>query len=285
MKTSLLSLFVLCFLSGAVVADVNIVTSIRPLELIARAVVGEQGKVTALVDLGQSPHHYTMSPSDRVALANAQLLIRIDPAFEVYLTDVFAELGKTRRIITATAVENIVVHSETNGETDPHLWLNSRNAVSLAEIIARESAALDPQNAAYFQHNYTIFRDRIAALEIRIAGRLAESGAPSYVVYHNALRYFEEQFGVQHGYALLHNPDIEPNVQQILAAREYVKTVQPDCLLMEADAIGAIIDTMLGGAKPRRITLDLLGSEVNIDAAGYGALLENLANSIGQCAR
>ncbi|MBL4729432.1 MAG: zinc ABC transporter substrate-binding protein, partial [Gammaproteobacteria bacterium] len=59
--------------------DESIVTTIKPLQMIAEAVVQEYGSVSSIVDAQQSPHHFTVSPSDRIALARADMTVWIGP--------------------------------------------------------------------------------------------------------------------------------------------------------------------------------------------------------------
>ncbi len=78
--------------------DFQIATTIRPLQLIAEAIVKDvqaPGSVKSVIGAGQSPHHYSLSPSSRVVLERADLLIWIGPEFEVYLADLFAQMAES----------------------------------------------------------------------------------------------------------------------------------------------------------------------------------------------
>ncbi len=64
----------------------EIVTSIKPLELLVRAVADDSVQVTTLVPPGGSPHTYTMRPSQRRALQDADLIFWVGPDMESFLT-------------------------------------------------------------------------------------------------------------------------------------------------------------------------------------------------------
>src|SRR6218665_1713853 len=69
---------------------VEVLTSIRPLALIAQAVAGEKVVVQQLVPNGTSPHDYQLKPSDRLRLSRADIILWTGPANEAFLSRVVA---------------------------------------------------------------------------------------------------------------------------------------------------------------------------------------------------
>lgn len=283
MKISGFTLMLWCLLSSAGQAEISIVTSIEPLALIGKAIVGDQGSVISLVDPRQSPHEYSMRPSDRIAIQRANLLVWVDPAFELYLTDIFNAQSRNKKLITFSSLQNIALAYEPSGELDPHMWLNTRNAALLADAIATAASELETESAPYFQENLARFNDSLLAVERDIVSNFAANGRNAYAVYHSAYRYFEDQFGLRHAIALLRNPEIQPNVQEIMQVRKSVRELTPKCLLTEFDSSPAIIDTMLGGVEMEMPIIDTLGFSVTSDANGYVNLLSNLAQQFKEC--
>lgn len=283
MKKICYSLLLLCLLPFATQADVSIVTSIEPLALIGRAIVGDQGKVTSLVDPRQSPHEYSMRPSDRIAIQQANLLIWIDASFELYLTDIFDAQARQKELITFSRLQNVKLLHETSGELDPHMWLNTGNAAILADAIAQAVSVLDREHENYFQENLQKFQLELGRLENNIANDLASNNRTPYAVYHNAYRYFEEQFGLQHALVFLRIPESQPNVQEIMRVRNSVRELRPKCLLTEYDSNSAIIDTMLNGVEIEKPIVDTLGYKITTQKDGYLTLMSNLAQQFSQC--
>ncbi|HBM48647.1 MAG TPA: ABC transporter substrate-binding protein, partial [Marinobacter sp.] len=64
----------------------NVVTSIKPLELLVKAVAGDSVQVSTLVPPGSSPHNYTMKPSQRRALEQADAIFWVGPEMETFLS-------------------------------------------------------------------------------------------------------------------------------------------------------------------------------------------------------
>ncbi|WP_018403373.1 zinc ABC transporter substrate-binding protein [Marinobacter gelidimuriae] len=86
-------------------AETNIVTSIKPLELLVRAVATDDVTVTSLVAPGGSPHNYTLRPSQRRALEQADAIFWVGPEVESFLTRLLANnefSGRTHQLMGQT---------------------------------------------------------------------------------------------------------------------------------------------------------------------------------------
>ncbi len=285
MKKASFALFMCGLLTSNLHAEVVIVTSIAPLALIGKAIVGEHGVVSSLVDAKQSGHEYSMRPFDRIEIEKAELLVWVDPGFEYYLSDVFEEQAEQTQLITFSSLPNVKLERETTGELDPHMWLNTGNAAVLAEEIALVVSVLDQENKNYFAENLEKFKAELVELEAKIAEDLVPAESYNYAVYHNAYRYFEEQFGLRHSIVLLQIPDSQPNVQEILRVRKSIQELKPRCLLTEFDSNPAIIETMLDGMEMETPIVDTLGYQVNSASDGYLELMRNLADQFNQCVK
>ncbi|MGE6662640.1 zinc ABC transporter substrate-binding protein [Pseudomonas sp. NPDC077408] len=76
------------FSSAQAHAEIEVLTSIKPLQLIAAAVQGGVGKPAVLLPPGASPHHYAMRPSDVRQIRSADLFYWIGPDMEGFLAPV-----------------------------------------------------------------------------------------------------------------------------------------------------------------------------------------------------
>ncbi|TYP64262.1 zinc transport system substrate-binding protein [Stutzerimonas stutzeri] len=76
------------FSSAQAHAEIEVLTSIKPLQLIAAAVQDGAGKPAVLLPPGASPHHYAMRPSDVRQIRSADLFYWIGPDMEGFLAPV-----------------------------------------------------------------------------------------------------------------------------------------------------------------------------------------------------
>ena len=264
-------------------ADVNIVTTIKPLQMIAEAVVQEYGNVSSIVDPQQSPHHFTVSPSDRINLARADMAVWIGPLFETRISDFFVQAGFKAKTITVIDIPGLQLHSIGDEQLDTHLWLDSSNAVRIAKVIAERAAEMDPVNAISYHQNLEKFSSEIASKNLEIAQKFQSPSATKYAVYHNAYQYFEQQFGLQHDMVILQDPEVQPGIRETIALRRQVNDQQPSCLLLEFDSSSDLVDTVLNDHELKQITVDLLGKNVNSSENAYSEFMANLADDFYEC--
>src|SRR5690554_196662 len=82
----------------------NVVTSIKPLELLVKAVAGDSVQVSSLVPAGSSPHNYTMKPSQRRALEQADAIFWVGPEMETFLSRLLSGSEFEGRVVAFTEV-------------------------------------------------------------------------------------------------------------------------------------------------------------------------------------
>ncbi|SFR49335.1 zinc transport system substrate-binding protein [Marinobacter daqiaonensis] len=63
-----------------------VIASLKPVELLVRAVAGDQVEVHSLVPAGSSPHTYQLRPSERRLLEESDAIFWIGPEMETFLT-------------------------------------------------------------------------------------------------------------------------------------------------------------------------------------------------------
>lgn len=264
-------------------ADVNIVTTIKPLQLIAESVLQGHGSATAIMDPRQSPHHFTMSPSNRIALDQADLVIWMGPQFETYLSDFFNQPSMSKKTITLLETPDLLLHDISEGQLDAHLWLDSRNAVRIAKLIAERAIKRDPQNESLFRQNATRFETELNDQHVELQQRLSVQPMAQYAVYHNGYQYFEKQFGLAHSLVILRDSEVQPSIRELVNIRRQFQTQKPQCLLLEIDSSAELVNTVLNGQQIRSVSVDLLAAGVAPGPNGYKQFMSNLADDFISC--
>jgi len=237
----------------------TVVSSIQPLALIARAVGGESTEINVLIEGHDSAHHFTLSPSDRLAISSADLLLWIGPEFEVFLEPLMARMAD-HKLITASQLAGMTLHRLGSESIDPHMWLDPENARVLAEAIADQMSDADPERADVYRTNLHEFSNQLQNTADRITSELAALPAFNFAVYHNAYQYFERRFGLEHAVALVNDPETAPSIQQTLRTQAQISESKPACVLVEPDHSPALLATMLQSHEAEIIALDPLGN-------------------------
>ena len=265
----------------------QLVTSIRPLALIAEDIVGEHGEAMALIDAGDSPHHYALTPSARLRAARADFLVWVGAELEVSLTGLFASAPE---VISAERLPDIVLHDLGGHHPDLHLWLNTDNARLIAKAIAARATELDPVNADYYARRLSAFEAEQWVNNEAIAAALARADIASrpYAVYHDAYQYFERQFGISHAVSLVEDPERAPSIRELAETRAALAAAKPVCLLIEPESDRRLIETALNSMPLRQVEMDILGYRVarnGSEVSGYGLLMRALVDDLLTCLR
>ncbi|MHA6198194.1 zinc ABC transporter substrate-binding protein [Pseudomonas wadenswilerensis] len=282
-------------------AEVRVLTSIQPLQLIAAAVQDGVGKPEVLLPPGASPHHYALRPSDVRRVAEVDLLYWIGPDMEGFLPRVLG--SRSKPTVAVQGLPDMKLrhfgedshsheegddhdehdHDHRPGSLDAHLWLSTVNARVIAGKMASDLSAADPANAARYQSNLKAFDARLDALDQRLKARMAGVAGKPYFVFHEAFDYFESAYGVQHTGVFSVASEVQPGAQHVAAMRKRLQEVGKTCVFSEPPLRPRLAETLTAGLPVKLAELDALGGTLPVDAKGYEALLDNLGNGLAGC--
>ena len=302
---SRLFLLFVVFITGfstvtAAQANVRVLTSIKPLQLIAAAVQDGIAVPEVLLPPGASPHNYALRPSDVRRVQEADLLYWIGPDMETFLPRVLSGRSKASvpveslpgmhlRHFTATSdhhdddEDDEHDHDHRPGSVDAHLWLSSANARVIAAKMAADLSEADPANAARYQSNVKAFDARLDALDVTIKRRVAGISGKQYFVFHEAFDYFEEAYGLKHAGVFAVSSEVQPGAQHVAAMRARLTEFGKTCVFSEPPLRPRLADTLSAGLPVKLAELDGLGGYTPATAQGYEQLLSKLADDLAGC--
>ena len=301
----LICLIALFFVASAQ-AEVRVLTSIKPLQLIAAAVQDGVGAPEVLLPPGASPHHYALRPSDVRRVRDADLLYWVGADLENFLPRVLNNRQKPQVAVQdlpgmalrhfGDSHEKHAGHGEDHadedlghdhdhrpGSLDAHLWLSPVNARVIAARMAADLSALDAANAARYAANLQAFEQRLDALDGRIRPQLAALQGKPYFVFHEAFDYFEAAYGLKHAGVFSVLTEVQPGARHVAAMRERLQAAGPSCVFSEPPLRPRLAETLTAGLPVKLAELDALGGTLPVDATAYPLLLENLANGLSEC--
>ncbi|MEG1040446.1 MAG: zinc ABC transporter substrate-binding protein [Pseudomonas sp.] len=282
-------------------AEVRVLTSIKPLQLIAAAVQDGVGSPEVLLPPGASPHHYALRPSDVRRVGDVELLYWIGPDMEGFLPRVLK--GRSKPTVVIQDLPGLHLrhfgedshshdhdddadehdHDHRPGSLDAHLWLSSVNARVIAAKMAVDLSAADPTNAARYQSNLKAFGERLDALDARLKKRLAGISGKPFFVFHEAFDYFESAYGLKHTGVFSVAAEVQPGAQHVAAMRKRLQDVGKTCVFSEPPLRPRLAETLTAGLPVTLAELDALGGTTSASAQGYEQLLEKLGNDLAGC--
>ncbi|MHC5130968.1 zinc ABC transporter substrate-binding protein [Pseudomonas glycinis] len=292
--------FVASFLLiGTAQAEVKVLTSIKPLQLIAAAVQDGVAIPEVLLPPGASPHNYALRPSDVRKVQSVDLLYWIGPDIEGFLPRVLG--GRSLPSVAVQDLPGLKLrhfgadnhshaeeadehdHDHRPGSLDAHLWLSPVNARVIADKMAADLSAADPANAQRYQSNAKAFDERLDALDQRLKKRLANVEGKPYFVFHEAFDYFEDAYGLKHAGVFAVAAEVQPGAQHVAAMRKRLQEVGKTCVFSEPPLRPRLAETLVAGLPVKLAELDALGGYTPATAQGYEQVLEKLGNDLAGC--
>ncbi|MBK1727264.1 zinc ABC transporter substrate-binding protein [Halorhodospira neutriphila] len=279
----------------------RVVASILPLHALAAGVTAGVSEPRLLLDPEDSPHTYTMRPSEARAVRSADLLLYISPHLESFLQPAVEALGDDAAVLAAAELDGVQLLPARRGEAghghrapahgeeraphqqDYHLWLNPANARAIVAALAEALAELDPAHAAAYRANAEALRERLAELDARLRERLAPVRETPYVVFHDAYQHFERRYGLNAVGAVTLHPEQPPGARHLAELRRRIRELGAVCVFSEPQFQPAIVRSLVRGLDVRAGELDPIGSRLEPGPDAYFRLLEGLAEGFRDC--
>ncbi|QIB50374.1 zinc ABC transporter substrate-binding protein ZnuA [Pseudomonas sp. OIL-1] len=285
----------------------TVLTTIKPLQLIAAAVLDGVDAPGVLLPPGASPHSYALRPSDRRAVLQAERIYWVGPDLEMFVERLLNNsqtavelmdipqlaLRDMRQTLPgadnhsdspgAQAHQHEHGHEHTPGSLDAHIWLDPHNALTIARYMADDLQALYPDQAGKLTDNLTAFESRLTQLDTRLRARFEPLHDKPYFVFHDGYGYFEDHYNLAPRGIFSLSHEVQPGARHINALREQLQQAGPACVFSEPQFTPRLVDTLTRDLPIRKAELDPLGSEIKVDARGYEALLEGLADQLAGC--
>jgi len=315
-----ITIFLIFGLKSSVNADVNVVTSIKPIHSLASYVMDGVGKPDVIVDGYNSPHGFSLKPSHAKMIEKADLIIWVGEDLEAFLEKPLNTIAKKAvniEIMNLSGVKKLKFreknifeghddhghgHKEkkhddhghkkakhddhgheghAHGEHDPHVWLDPMNAKVIIKEIEKQLVKLDPDNSSKYKANSKKAQSELDNLTKNIKGDL--KGNLRFVVFHDAYQYFENRFGIKVLGALTVNPDVLPGAEQLSEIREVIEHEKVNCLFSEPQFNPAIIKSIAKDTKIKTGVLDPLGATLDKGKGMYSELLQSMYASFKGC--
>jgi zinc transport system substrate-binding protein len=203
-----------------------IVTSIKPLAIIAKSAVGDAADVQYLMPASQSPHDFTLPVSALKKIAAADLVIWIGAGFETRSAKTMAKLSNDKLLTTIDLPlaqpqnQEPSENDDHSMEVDPHLWLNPDNGNKIAaEIQARLGLPLKE----------IINRQHLS----RLKSELAAIDDKTYLSHHQAYAHFAAAFDLKPGLSIRNASGGAQGAKTQYRLRSSIEKTNVSCVFVE----------------------------------------------------
>lgn len=285
-------------------AATQIVTSLKPIELLVKAVAADDAEVTTLVPPGSSPHNYTMKPSQRRALENADAIFWVGPEMETFLIRLLSGnefRDRTYSLMHGEDIPDLETdedhrhddhrpeketghhdHDHGDGE-DPHIWLDPAVALEMARGIHKVLSQQDGANQDALEANLRSFEQNLSRAESDITTRLRPLAEIDLFTYHDAFTRFVEHYDLRLEGILTLNPELSPGARHIAEVQQKLREANRPCLLTEPQFNRQWWRSITEGLDITFSTWDPLASDIESNRDGYIAFQHKLADAVLKC--
>lgn len=275
--------------------EIKLLTSIKPLQLIAAAIQHDITTPDVLLPIGTSAHHYTLKPNDIQRIQSADLFYWIGPDMEIFLTKTIQTRSKPSIAIqqlprihlqyfsTVEQEHDDNDHEHQAGSLDPHLWLSPINANIIATKMVEDLSLIDPANKNKYQANLLAFQQNLNAADKSIIHNFSTITLKPYFVFHETYNYFEQNYKVKHSGVFSLNAGIQPSVRHVAEMKQRLKEAGNSCIFYEPPIEPKLANTLAQGLPVKVYMLDAMGSEIPMNNEGYPKLLSGLAKQLQKC--
>jgi ABC-type Zn uptake system ZnuABC Zn-binding protein ZnuA len=161
---------------------------------LAANVGGDRVQVTSLLKPGIDAHDYEPSPADIDAIARADLVVQNGVGLEEWLGDTIESSGFGGPVVDASQGVRL---RQVDGEADPHIWQDPRNAQRMAANIERGLAAAEPADATAFAANLAAYTKELEALDAEVERQIDSLANKKVVTNHDAFGYYLDRYGLE----------------------------------------------------------------------------------------
>lgn len=162
---------------------------------LTRSVVGDRASVAAILTAADDPHEFEPSAGDLDAVSRAMAIVASGQGLDSWIERIQSSAGSDAPLLVAS--ENVTPLSD--GEIDPHVWLDPRNAMRMVVTIRDGLVAADPDGAAIYTRNAAKTIDSLRALDAQLAGALQRVPRQQRKIAaeHEGLDYLADRFGIR----------------------------------------------------------------------------------------
>lgn len=267
-------------------AQKTVVTTTAPLYTAVRAIVGDTDGVWVENLTGSMTgclHDYQLSPTNRITLQQADLLLLNGGGAEEFLDDALAALPDLPTVDTSAKVDLLgSVHDHGEHDHDhavnEHVWTSATRYAAQVQAAADALCALDGQNAAVYAANGAAYIARVTALGERLRAAVDALPSKNCVIFHNSLAYFADELGLTVTASLHVGEEAGVSPADLAAAQEAASRDTQMLILYDSQyaARYASVDGLVAGGHVLAIDTAVLGTDWLTAMENNAKLLEGL---------
>ncbi len=270
----------------AAAKELRVVASIRPIYALVLA-VGD-GVITPqlLMPESASAHDFQLRASDAKMIEKSDILFWVGPEMEKSLAKSIATLATGADVVTLMGDQSIALipYDDSDGSApDPHIWLATRNAVAIVDIISKTLINSDPGNKSIYEKNAKVAKNRIKSLKRQMVKFLKPVKDVPFVTQHDGFSYLVREFGLNQRGNIVDIQGSDAGAKHIVELKKIIKDEQVKCIFTEPQMTSQMAISISTDMGVRLGELDAMGVDMDESPTLYVRIMQKNARALLKC--
>lgn len=256
----------------------ELLSSIRPLDMLITELVGNDISHSALLNAQQSPHQLQLKPSQRQKLQIATTVYwygaELEPMMSAILSGDQSLLGSAVNLRPDSESTQHDDHDEHH--INVHYWLDRHNVIEAAEVISANLMATLPDITHHVSSRLEHLEISLLDLEKNLATELTTARTKSYLDLHDAWELLADDFNLNAFSSIDHQSLEFAGAKTILNLRRDIASGKYDCIIASPETNLRLVNNLVNNSETRVLILDALGNDLDQDSGFIDFLTHNI---------
>ncbi|MEY3182271.1 MAG: hypothetical protein RLZ35_256 [Pseudomonadota bacterium] len=284
----------------------RLVATIRPVYSLLAAITKGVSKPSLLIKGQASPHHYSLRPSEKRLLEDADIIFWVAPELETFLPNVLNSIPKAHQQVRLDKSPGLLKlpvrtgqswetdhhhhhgHDHTHAEEgqasfDPHIWLSPENGEKMAVYMASVLIQYDPTHKQIYEKNLATLVLKLDALHEEATMQLKNIQKTPFFVFHDGYQYFEQAYHLNGVGAISLNPELPMSSKRLEKLQADIQRLKVQCLFSEPQWGTQLVSILADKYKINVCMIDPLGQETADPAEDYFVNFRALVSTVSKC--
>ncbi len=189
-------------------------TTVLPVAGFIEKIAGEEFVINTMVPAGMPPVAYEPTPKQMIALENSDIYFSLAALpFEITALPKIKNNNQEIIIVNISQGVDVIIDGHNHGHhhgIDPHMWMSPVQARQIAKNIYASLIKRYPEKKDTFNKNLQVLMAEINEADEYINGILRNTSKRSFMIYHPALTYMAQDYGLEQIPIEIHGKEPSP---------------------------------------------------------------------------
>ena len=191
-----------------------VVTGLYPYAWLAGEIGGDVVEVANLTPPGSEPHDLELTAKQVASVQISDLTI-YEAGLQPNVDSAVAQT-KPAHSLDVTTIVPLEIHPDTDGNLDPHIWLDPMRMITVARAIAQQLTQIDPTHEQAYADNLATVTTTLTSIDAAYASGFVSCDRTAFLTTHAAFGYMAERYNLTQISISGLSPDAEPSPRRIV---------------------------------------------------------------------